>query len=298
MKHAKKLLKRLLYPPVWVWLTVVPAAFFALLYLFLKGKNDSPVAYGIYALSAYALTVLLAAMPKVWRRLKAAFFSSRWVRRFISSEVGKRYLSDRFYRASISILQGMTVNFLYVLFRLVTGVYYHSPWFLSMAAYHLVLGCLRAYLFFGYRRRSPDRERRCYRNTAWMLFLLNLPMGGMMVLMVLTDSGFSYPGYVIYLSAMYTFYIWGMAVANVFRFRKMGSPILSAAKILNFVAAMMSVLGLQTAMLTQFSPQEQTFRTTMNAITGGVVYGSVIVIALGMLRHSRRQTGEETDAHE
>lgn len=298
MKHAEKLLKRLLYPPTWVWLTVVPAAFSALFFVFLKQKNESPVAYGIYGLSAYALTALVAAMPGVWKKGRAAFVNSRWVQHLTGSKLGSRYLSDRYFRASVSLLQGMAVNFLYVLFRLVTGIYYHSAWFLSMAAYHLVLGCLRAYLFFGYRRRSPARERRCYRRAAWFLFLLNLPMGGMIVLMVLTDSGFSYPGYVIYLSAMYTFYIWGMAVANVFRFRKMGSPILSAAKILNFVAAMMSVLGLQTAMIAQFSPQDNAFRTIMNAITGGIVYASVIVIAILMLHHGKKQQEKEENACE
>lgn len=293
MKHAEKLLKRLLYPPIWVWLTVVPAAFSALLFVFLRQENDHILAYGIYGLSAYALAVIAAAMPGLWRKGRAAFVNSKWVRRLTGSKLGSRYLSDRYFRASVSLLQGMAVNFLYVLFRLVTGIYYHSAWFLSMAAYHLVLGCLRAYLFLGYRRRSPARERRCYRRAAWLLFLLNLPMGGMMVLMVLTDSGFSYPGYVIYLSAIYTFYICGMAVANVFRFRKMGSPILSAAKILNFVAAMMSVLGLQTAMIAQFSPQDNAFRTTMNAITGGAVYASVIVIAALMLHRSKTQQEKE-----
>ena len=92
-------------------------------------------------------------------------------------------------------------------------------------------------------------ERRCYRITAWLLFLLNIPMGGMIVQMVLASSGYSYPGYVIYLSAMYTFYTLAMSVVNLVKFRKLGSPILSAAKILNFIAALMSILGLQLSLI-------------------------------------------------
>ena len=72
-------------------------------------------------------------------------------------------------------------------------------------------------------------------------------MGGMIVLMVRTNSGFSYPGYIIYLSALYTFYAMAVSVINLVKFRRLGSPILSAAKVLNLVSAMMSVLGLQTA---------------------------------------------------
>ena len=126
-----------------------------------------------------------------------------------------------------------------------------------------------------------------HRRTAWLLFLLNIPMGGMIVLMVLTDSGYSYPGYVIYLSALYTFYTIILAVVNLVTFRRLGSPVLSAAKVLSFVAALMSLLGLQTAMISQFSTEGENFRRMMNAITGGGVWFSVILIAVYMLLRSR-----------
>lgn len=59
----------------------------------------------------------------------------------------------------------------------------------------------------------------------------------MILLMVRTDSGFVYPGYVIYLSAMYTFWIFGLSVKNLLGRRRLGSSILSAAAALNFAAA-------------------------------------------------------------
>ena len=120
----------------------------------------------------------------------------------------------------------------------------------------------------------------------WLLFLLNIPMGGMIVLMVRTNSGFSYPGYIIYLSALYTFYTMITSTLKLAKFRKLGSPILSAAKVLNFIDAMMSILGLQTAMISRFSENGESYRKMMNAITGGFVYGIVILIAVIMLLHN------------
>ena len=143
-----------------------------------------------------------------------------------------------------------------------------------------------------YRHKSKTVELRCYRRTAWLIFLLNIPMGGMITLMVLTNSGYSYPGYVIYLSAMYTFYTMVTSVINLVRFRRLGSPILSAAKVLNFIAALMSILGLQTAMIAQFSVESDSFRKTMNAITGGVIWLCVILTAVYMLRRSRKMQSE------
>ena len=105
---------------------------------------------------------------------------------------------------------------------------------------------------------------------------------------LLTDSGYSYPGYVIYLSALYTFYTMFLSVVNIVKFRKLGSPILSAAKVLNFIAALMSVLGLQTAMIAQFSTESDHFRQIMNAITGGGIWAAVILTAVIMLYRSKR----------
>ena len=57
---------------------------------------------------------------------------------------------------------------------------------------------------------------------------------------------------------------------------------------LNFISAMMSILGLQTAMIARFSESGESFRKMMNAITGGFIYGIVILIAVIMLLRSRK----------
>ena len=283
MKRTKMILMRLLYPPRWILAVVPPLSFAALIFIFVSENTESAPTYAVYGMSAYSLTIWVAAIPSLIRSLRKAFQNSK----LMHTEFGERYINDIAFRGNISIYQGMTVNFFYVVFRVIAGIRYASVWFISMAVYYLVLGCLRTYLVIGYRRRTQVREYRCYRTTAWLLFLLNIPMGGMIVLMVRTNSGFSYPGYIIYLSALYTFYTMITAAINLVKFRRLGSPILSAAKVLNFVAAMMSILGLQTAMISRFSVNGEDYRKMMNAITGGFVYGIVILIAVYMLLHSR-----------
>lgn len=58
------------------------------------------------------------------------------MRRINSTAFGDRYANDLAFRDSINIYQGMTVNFLYVLFRIVMGIQYASVWFISMAVYY------------------------------------------------------------------------------------------------------------------------------------------------------------------
>ena len=113
-------------------------------------------------------------------------------------------------------------------------------------------------------------------------------MVGMIYLTVRTNSGFPYPGYIIYVSAIYTFYTFGVSVYNMVKQRKSKSTIISASKIINFVSAVMSVLALQNAMIASFSNNDESFRRLMNTITGGRVYAIVIATAIMMLVHSKK----------
>lgn len=144
-------------------------------------------------------------------------------------------------------------------------------------------------MVFCFRHRSRNQEIRCYRQTARPLFLLNIPIGGMILLMIVTNSGYSYPGSILYPSALYRFYSITISILNLVKFRQVGSPILSAAKVLNFISAMMSILGLQTAMIAQFSASDERFRRMMNTITGGFVYITVLVLAVYMLRRAKKE---------
>lgn len=291
MKKVTAILNKLLHPPLWVLIaapaTVFPALIFIFIFIFIEGLHYSIPAYSIYCLSAYCLTILIVPLPKLIKQIKSGA-----KQKITRSKFGERYISDPAFRASVGLYQGMAMNFLYVVFRIFAGIRYSSVWFITMAIYYLILGALRLSLIITYLRRDMQKELACYRRTAWFLFILNIPMGGMITLMVLTDSGYSYPGYIIYISAMYTFYTAVVSVINIVKFRRLGSPVLSCAKVLNFVAAMMSVLGLQTAMIAEFSTENDGFRRMMNAITGGAVWIAVIATAVYMLFRSRKQKSE------
>jgi hypothetical protein len=78
------------------------------------------------------------------------------------------------------------------------------------------------------------------------------------------------------------------AIINVVKFRKLGSPILSAAMIVNLTAAMVSMLSLETAMLAEFGSDEPIFRRYMTGASGGVVCTFVLGMAIYMIVRSTR----------
>ena len=280
------ILRKLLYPPKGILYLLPPVVFATLIFIFATEKQESELAYPVYCMSAYSLIILFVALSQRSKRIKSFVLESRTVKKVSSSVVGKRYLTDLSFRGGFSIYQGMTVNFLYAMFRTVTGIMYSSAWFISLAVYHFLLGGMRAYLIVAFKPKDKKDDRYeygCYRKTAWLLFVLNIPMGGMIWLMIQTNSGFTYPGYVIYLSALYTFYTMGVSIRNLEKYKKLGNPILSAARVLNLISAMMSVLGLQTAMISAFSTNGEEYRKLMNTVTGSFVYGAVVVVAVYMI---------------
>lgn len=195
----------------------------------------------------------------------------------------KESADDRAYRG---ICRSTVINFAYAVFRGVMGAVYFSVWYILLAVYFFILGIIRMTLAYSYRKKAmygEKYEKNRYLLSGWLLLLLNIPMGGMMLLMTVTDTTGSYPGYTIYASAAYTFYMVTLSVVNLFRLRRLKSHILSAAKTVDFVAAMMSLLILQNALISEFSEDGDSFRTLMSILTGTGIYIAVIVLAACMI---------------
>lgn len=152
---------------------IIVISFSLLLLIFILGKTKSIFSYFIYSMSAYSLVCLCIDLIN---KLKG----SRIVNKIISIKIVQRYLNDFSFRGTMNIYQGLIVNLFYTLFRLVIGIYYMLPWFISMGIYYLVLSIMKIYLIVCYKRNG--NQMQCYRNTGYGLFLLNIPMGGMIIL--------------------------------------------------------------------------------------------------------------------
>lgn len=279
MKRFKHIMIRLVRPSaIWAFILVV-LGFGLMLFSFLTGQKDTPVAYISYMLSAYALTVIIMIVPNVMKKIKSHINHYHY---------GNLYLNDPKFRARVSLYQGLLINLLYVVFKLLTGLIYASVWFGAIAVYYIILSVIRFFLLRDVRKASTyknknervENELYSYRFCGYLMFILNLAIAGMIIQMIWQDKSYSYPGYIIYASAAFSFYCLVTTIINMVKFRKLDHPVLSAAKMLSFAGALMSIFALQTAMLAQFGVNEAIFRRVMNVITGTSV--SIIVFAMAV----------------
>lgn len=275
MNRVKKVLKitfRKIFflPPVPTLLISIPA--YVLVIYVLAGENVEPViAYAAYLLSAYALIITVTGITGVVRFVRREIDKHPLVRKILGIPLVSKYLKEAMFRTEASLYQGFFINLLYAGIKLFSGILYRSVWFVTLAVYYVLLALMRASLLHYVRKGGKDKisEWRRYRLCGIILLIMNAALTGIVVLVIYENSGFEYPGMLIYVMAVYAFYATITAVRNVAKFRRYGSPVMSAAKVISLTAALVSMLSLETAMLTQFgAADDPMFRRIMTASTG------------------------------
>ena len=278
----KKLGKRVLFPPVWVMAILTGFSVIALVWIFLQGMEQTAVACIVYVLAFYTLSVVtvycVMVLPKRWKQIKGRIYENPF---------GNRYLTDDAYRTKVSLSVSFGINLIYVGINLWSFWYVRSWWFMVLAVYYMIMALMR-FLLVGYVRKndigtSVLKEWKRSRICAAILLLVNLSLSGAVLMILYRSKGYEYPGMMIYVMALYTFYSTIHAIMDIIKYRSFGSPIMSTAKIVSLCAALVSMLNLETAMFAQFggemTPEGQRI---FIILTGAGV--SVAVVTLSVLR--------------
>lgn len=283
-----KIMKKIFFlPPVPTLLIAIPSFVFVF-YVLAKETVAPVIAYFSYVLSAYAMIITITGTVDIVKWIRKGIDQHPFVRRILSIPFVERYFSETIFRAEVSLYPSLLINLLYAGIKLFSGIRYGSVWFGTLAVYYILLAVMRFALLFHVRKKRDDliSELKICRLCGMILMVLDWALTGIVVLVVRKNSGFEYPGMLIYAMALYTFYAVITAVRNVIKFRKYGSPVISAIKVINLTAALVSMLSLQTAMMTQFgAARDAAFRQRMSAITGTGV--SILVLGMAVMMIAR-----------
>ncbi len=287
-EKRKEWWKKLIFPHIVVKILLVIVTVPLLVYS-LGYKNANPIiAYFSYGFSAYTLVVVCLKLPSTIKNVKEWLYAHKY---------SNRYLTDSKLRAEISLYSGTAVNLLYATFYFGMGVYYSSTWIRAIAVYYIVLSVIRVGLVKKDRKKLNIDDtvmRRVYelkscRICGKLMFLLNFVVAGIVGHMLWKNEHYNYPGLLIYAQAAYAFFCLTKAIIHLFKYKKMEQPILSAAKIVSMSTALVSILALQTAMLTQFGEGQANFIRLMNALTGTAVCIAEFAMAVWLVHKSRKE---------
>lgn len=291
MDKWKKIVWKLLFPHVILIFILFNVSLFLLIYVFCIPSRPEVVAYISYVVSAYTLTVVCARMPDIVKKIKNILYGNKY---------SGKYLTEKELRIRISLYGGFALNICFAIFKIVMGVMYQSGWLFAMAGYNTILSGMRFVLVYRDstdRRRETDYKKRVrglhsYKVCGWLMLLLNIAISVIVVMVVFGKQTISYPGFMIYAIAAFTFYYLTMAIINMVKYWHRHNPVFSAVKRIEMAKALVSIFTMQVAMITQFGTNDGFDSKIMNGGTGFTVCIVITVMAILMLTGVNRDYKE------
>jgi len=281
----KKIGKAMLFPHPAVAGTLFPAALLMMMICLLTRGAEAPPTIAAYALSFYGLVLVCVRIPGM----------TRWIQHF--RQENKYYLlyrNDVQLRINLSLYGTFAFNAVYALFQFCLGLWHRSAWFYAMAGYYVLLALMRLSLVRHTHHHAAGEdsaaEWRKYRYCGWLLLVMNLALAVFTVYFVYRIRVFLHHEITTIAMAAYTFTALTIAIVNVIRYQKYGSPAYSAAKAISLVSATVSMLTLENALLTTFGQGDgEPFRKIILSLSGAAVILVVQGTALYMITHASKR---------
>lgn len=287
-------LQKLINPPIWVhvvtYCTAVLSAAGSLLLLLVDYEKAwfSVLVYTLFGIAALSLGYAVYLTVRYAGKAKRAVISFLERHDFT-------YLLLRNYgfRTIILLIVSFMMSLIISVFNAYLGITLRSIWYGALAAYYIFLALMRGGILvhhqrkIGKRNRQEEREMEgkqisTYRNCGWVLLILNATLSSAIAQMIFDDRHFTYAGWIIYAYAAYAFYKITMSIINLVRATKQDDLTVQAIRNINLIDATVSILALQTALLTTFSGGNVDI-SLFNTLTGCVVSALAIGLSIFMI---------------
>ncbi len=287
MKHIewKKIGKSLLYPHPAILIVLLPVATVFLVYSMVFIGTESVVAVISYVFASYVLTVYCFRIPDLIRFFRNFKHENKYA---------QRWFSDTRLRVNVSLYGTLIWNTAYAVFQLGLGLYHSTFWFVSLAGYYLSLAVMRFFLVRHTRKHSPGEDMRAelskYRACGIVFLIMNIALSLIIFFMVYWNRTFNHHEITTIAMAAYTFTTLTFAIINTVKYRKYNSPVYSASKAISLASACVSLLTLESTMLTTFGSEtlDLTSRRIFLGVSGGAISAFILIMALYMIIHGTK----------
>ncbi len=283
--NLKKHWKKFLFLPLWMLIFLLVVATAGLIAAFINLPENHPLRIGAYVLSAYTLTVWCCGIPDLIHRIQN--FRRR-------DPLARRWIRDRRFRISVTLIGTLVWNGIYAIFQLSLGIYHHSLWFYALSVYYASLALMRLSLAHYTVHHEPGqwlrREFGLYRSCGIVFLVMNLALTVIIFYMVMQGRTMRHHEITTISMAAHTFTTLTMSIVNVIKYRRLGSPVFSASKDISLAAALVSMLTLESTMLITFhngSMSPLTQRLFLG-ISGCAVSLFIVSMAIYMIVHASK----------
>ena len=280
--------KNFLKPPTWAKIVTFIVAIIsivgALLMLFVdyQGSALEIVAYTLFGLAGVSLSYSVYLIIPLFPKMKKGIIA--WLE---SNEFTRLVLRNFGFRTLIFAIGSFLVSLLFSGINAYMGIVNRSIWYGALATFYIALAVLRGGILVSHRKRSTRKQTengehaklKMYRNSGIIVLLLNVALSSAIAQMIFSNAHFSYMGWTVFAYAAYAFYKITTSIISFVKAHKQTDLEVRAIRNVNLVDALVSILALQTALLTMFSEGNVNI-SLFNTLTGIVV--SFLSIAIGV----------------
>ena len=287
----KKIGLSLLYPHLAVIICLLPISVAFLIFSLIHLGTNSILSICSYMLAFYVLLVICFRVPRMIKFFKTLKKENKYM---------QKWFSDVHLRVNVSLYGSLVWNIAFAIFQLGLGFYHKSFWFYSMFAYYIMLGVMRFFLVKHTRKYKANEEAEIEVKKSilcgWLLIAMNLALGVIVFFIVYWNRTFYHHMITTIAMAAYTFFTFTFAIINLVRYKKYNSPVYSSAKTISLIAGAVSMLTLETTMLTTFGTTEgPLFNQIMLSCTGVAVIGFAITMAVLMIVEGKKQLNKNNE---
>ena len=285
----RALWKKILNPPTWAkvltFLVTIISAILSLVIVALGFENSALaiVAYILFGIAGVSLAYSTYLIIPLFPKMKASI--TAWME---NHEFTYLLLRNFGFRTVIFAIGSFAMSLLFSAFNAYMGIVNRSIWYGALAAFYIALAFIRGGVLTYHGKKIGKQQNmqndeyvkaKVYRNSGIITLILNIALSAAIAQMIFSDAHFTYIGWTIFAYAAYAFYKITMSIISFIRAHKQTDLTVRAIRNINLVDALVSILALQTALLTMFS-EEGVNISLMNTLTGIAV--SVISISIGI----------------
>ena len=279
--------KKILNPPTWAkvltFIITLLSATLSLVMVALGLENGALaiIAYILFGVAGVSLAYSVYLIIPLFPKMKSGIIA--WMEKH---EFTHLLLRNFGFRTVIFAIGSFLMSLLFSGFNAYMGIKNRSIWYGALAAFYIALAFLRGGVLAYHKSRIGKKTQndeyvkaKVYRNSGIITLILNIALSSAIAQMIFSDAHFTYMGWTIFAYAAYAFYKITMSIIALIKAQKQTDLTVRAIRNINLVDALVSILALQTALLTMFSEGEVNI-SIFNTFTGIVV--SLISVGIGI----------------
>ena len=205
--------------------------------------------------------------------------------------IAKFFKDDYNGRTLAFSIPSTVLSLIYAVLTGIAAVWSRSLWLGMMTAFYLIMVLMRISVISRAGMSLVSKKYssvKNYRSFCFKLFVFDILFGISVVFFHIHDIHKDYPGFTIYVTALYVFIRVILAVINMFKARKSNSYTTVALRKINAVKALVSLLILQRALLSRFGNPYSDFTRNFNSASGFGAFLIILLLSIGGFWSTRK----------